>query len=128
MAKRKTSKVLPETKLLLDLVVKGMQERKAQNIAILDMSEVNGAMCDYFVICTGTSDSQVDAIADSVEDEVYKTIKANPTHVEGKQNKEWILIDYLDVMAHVFKKETRDFFALEDLWGDAKITKVKDMA
>ncbi|MFN8438340.1 MAG: ribosome silencing factor [Cytophagales bacterium] len=128
MAKRKSTKVLPETKLLLDLVVKGMQERKAKNITILDMSEVSGAMTDFFVICTGTSDSQVDAISDSIEEEVYNTVKYNPAHVEGKANKEWILIDYLDVMAHVFKKETREFFALEDLWGDAKITKLEDVA
>ncbi|HTF80964.1 MAG TPA: ribosome silencing factor, partial [Cytophagales bacterium] len=83
---------------------------------------------DYFAICTGTSDSQVDAIADSVEEEVFKATKINPSHLEGKTNKEWVLIDYLDVMAHVFKKDTREFFALEELWGDAKITTVKDMA
>lgn len=128
MAKRKTSKVHPETKLLLDLVIKGMQEKKAKDITVLDMTSVPNAMADYFVISTGTSDSQVDAISDSVEDEVYKVTKINPTHVEGKQNKEWILIDYLDVMAHVFKKEQREFFALEELWGDAKITTIKDMA
>jgi ribosome-associated protein len=128
MAKRKSSKVLPETKLLLDLVVKGMQERKAQQITVLDMTDVPNALADYFVICTGTSDSQVDAIADSIEEEVYKAVQSNPAHKEGKTNKEWILIDYLDVMAHVFKRETRDFYALEELWGDAKITKIKDMA
>lgn len=128
MAKRKTSKVHPETKLLLDLVIKGMQEKKAKDITVLDMTSVQNAIADYFVISTGTSDSQVDAISDSVEDEVYKVTKINPTHVEGKHNKEWILIDYLDVMAHVFKKEQREFFALEELWGDAKITTIKDMA
>lgn len=128
MAKRKTSKVHPETKILLDLVIKGMQEKKAKEITVLDMTEVSNAISDYFVICTGTSDSQVDAIAGSVEEEVYKATKSNPAHAEGKSNKEWILIDYLDVMAHVFKKDVREFFALEELWGDAKITKIKDMA
>ena len=128
MAKRKSSKVHPETKLLLDLVVKGMQEKKAKDITILDMTEVSSAIADYSAICTGTSDSQVDAIADSVEEEVFKATKINPSHLEGKTNKEWVLIDYLDVMAHVFKKDTREFFALEELWGDAKITTVKDMA
>jgi len=128
MAKRKTSKVHPETKILLDLVIKGMQEKKAKEITVLDMTEVSNAISDYFVICTGTSDSQVDAIAGSVEEEVYKATQNNPSHSEGKGNKEWILIDYLDVMAHVFKKDVRDFFALEELWGDAKITKIKDMA
>lgn len=107
---------------LSELVVKGMLEKKAQEIAVLDLRHVKNAIADYFVICSGGSDTQVDAIADSVEDEVYKAVKQDVWHKEGKENKEWILLDYADVVAHVFKKDRRKFYALEELWGDAKIT------
>lgn len=107
-------------------VVKGMQEKKAQEISILDLRGVSNAFTDYFVICSGTSDTQIDAIADSIEEEVWKAIKLHPHVVEGKANKEWILIDYYDVVVHVFQKDKRAFFKLEDLWGDAKFTNLPD--
>ncbi len=125
MAKRKKAKDV-EAELLADLIVKGMQEKKASNIAILDLRNVKNAFADFFVIATGNSDTQVDAIGDSVEDIVYKTLTHSPFHKEGKQNREWILIDYIDVVAHVFSKEKRAFFGLEDLWGDAEITYLPD--
>lgn len=109
---------------LRETVVRGMLEKKAQDIVVMDLRKVRGAVADYFVICTGSSDTQVEAIAESIEEEVYKTTSENPWRKEGKQNKEWILIDYVDVVAHVFKKEKREFFALEDLWGDAEIINI----
>ncbi|MCS6796576.1 MAG: ribosome silencing factor [Raineya sp.] len=119
MKQKKSREV--ETKNLCDLIIKGMQEKKAQDIVLLDMRQVPSSIVDYFIICTGTSDTQIDAIADSIEEIVYKNTKELPWHKEGKQNKEWILLDYVDVVAHVFKKSKREFYALEELWGDAQM-------
>lgn len=106
---------------LADLVVQGMLEKKAQNIAVLDLRDVKNAIADYFIICSGGSDTQVDAIADSVLEEVEKQSGQSPWHKEGFQNKEWILLDYLDVVCHIFQKDKRAFYDLEEFWGDAKI-------
>jgi len=107
-----------------ELVVDGMSEIKALDITVLDLRKVNNAVADFFVICSGNSDTQIDAISESIEQVVFKGTKINPWKREGKQNKEWILIDYVDVVVHIFKKDKREFFALEDLWGDGVITKV----
>lgn len=111
---------------LSKLVVKGMQEKKAIDIVVMDLREVKNAISDYFVICSGTSDTQIDAIADSVEEEVFKASQVNPWHEEGKMNREWILLDYVDVVVHIFKKERRVFYDLEQLWGDAEIHTVEE--
>jgi ribosome-associated protein len=105
---------------LSKLVVKGMQERKASDIVVLNLKNVKNSVADYFIVCSGSSDTQVDAIADSIEEEVYKASHQDPWHREGKENKEWVLLDYVDVVAHVFKKDRRDFYTLEELWGDAE--------
>jgi len=105
---------------LCDLIVKGMQEKKGIDIVILDLTDVKQAIADYFIICSGNSKTQVDALADSVEEVVYLMDHQNPWRKEGKENKEWILLDYVDVVVHVFTNEKRSFYALEDLWGDAK--------
>ncbi len=109
---------------LSEVIVKGMQEKKAVDIVVMDLRKVKNAVADFFVICSGGSDKQLDAIASSVDEEVYKTLKENPWHSEGKNNKEWVLIDYTDVVVHIFQKEKREFFALERLWGDALITEI----
>ena len=113
---------------LRDFVVRGMQEKKAQDIVVMDLRNVKNAICDYFVICSGNSDTQIDAISTSIEEEVYKASKQDPWHKEGKLNREWILLDYVDVVAHVFKKERRSFYDLEQLWGDAEIQVIEDSA
>jgi ribosome-associated protein len=110
---------------LSKIVIKGMQERKATNIVVMDLKKVKNAVADYFIICSGNSDTQIDAISESIEGEVYKDANQDPWHREGKQNKEWILLDYVDVVAHIFKKERRDFYALEDLWGDAVVSSIE---
>jgi ribosome-associated protein len=126
MAKKvKNLEVHPSAELC-NMVVKGMQEKKGQDIVVMDLRKVKNAFTDYFVICSGSSDTQIDAIGDSIDFEVFKALNENPFHKEGKENKEWILLDYVDVVAHVFKKEKRDFFRLEELWGDAEITYIKD--
>ncbi len=111
---------------LVKLVVHGMQEKKATGIIIMDLRKVKNAFTDFFVICSANSDTQTDAIKNSVEDEVYKITQKNPDHSEGSQNKEWILLDYFDVVVHVFRKDRRRFYGLEELWGDAEVTEIAD--
>ena len=111
---------------LAEQIVLGMQEKKAFEIVTLDLREIKGSVADYFIICSGNSDTQIDAIADSIEEEVKKSSGQVPWHREGKQNREWVLLDYVDVVAHIFKKDKRAFFALEDLWGDALIKYYED--
>lgn len=112
---------------LSNLVVQGMQERKAQDITILDLSEVKNAIADYFVICSATSDTQADSISESIEKFVYKEANEKPWMTEGKNNKEWILLDFANVVAHVFKSDKRAHYNLESLWGDAKIIEVESV-
>lgn len=109
---------------LSDMIVKGMLEKKAADIVIMDLRKIKNAVADFFVICSGNSDKQLDAISDSIDAEVFKALKENPWHTEGKNNKEWMLLDYIDVVAHVFRKDRREFYALERLWGDAEITEI----
>jgi ribosome-associated protein len=109
---------------LSKVVVQGMQEKKAEDIVLMDLRSVKNAIADFFIICSGTSDTHIDAISDAIEKEVHKNSKENPWHREGKDNKEWVLLDYVNVVAHVFYGERRTFYALEDLWGDALITHV----
>ncbi len=123
MAKRRKA---DPSERLSQLVVKGMQEKKASNIVVLDLRNVKNAVADFFVIGTGNSDKQLDAIASSVGDEVYKGLKETAWHTEGKNNKEWMLLDYTNVVAHIFRKDLRAFYALERLWGDAEITEIDD--
>lgn len=105
-------------------VVDGMLEKKAADVVLMDLREIKHAIADYFVICSGNSDTQIDAISESIEKEIHKHSKQNPWKREGQQNKEWVLLDYVDVVAHVFNKEKRKFYGLEELWGDAKITQI----
>lgn len=127
MAKKKEIIPQVENHNLLDLVVSGMDEMKAEKIAVIDLRKIKNAVADYFVICSGTSDSHVDAIADSIEKEVYKNIQQNPWRKEGKQSREWILLDYVDIVAHVFKKDQRKLYALEELWGDGIVTHINNL-
>jgi len=106
---------------LADVVVLGMQEKKGNEIVRLDMRSVHSTLSDYFVICHADSNTQVNAIAKSVEEEVYKAFEQQPWHKEGHENGEWILLDFVDVVVHIFKTEKRRHYGIEDLWGDAQI-------
>ena len=106
---------------LSKIIVDGMLDKKATDVLVMDLRGINGAFTDFFILCNGNSDTQVDAISDSIEEFVEKSTMQNVWHKEGKKNKEWILLDYVDVIANVFKKETRAFYNLEQLWGDAKL-------
>jgi len=124
MKERKNKEL--SSKDLSELVAKGMVEKKGLDIAILDLRNVKNSITDFFVICSGNSDTQIDALANSVEDEVYKISKTEPWQKEGKANGEWILIDYVDVVAHIFNKDRRKHYDLEELWGDAEVTYLEE--
>lgn len=115
-----------KAEMLSSVIVQGMKEKKASDIVVMDLRKLKNAVADFFVICSGNSDKQLDAIADSVDEQVNKALKENPWHIEGKNNKEWMLIDYIDVVAHIFRKDRREFYSLERLWGDADITEIKE--
>lgn len=121
----KKAKVNTHSDELSALVVQGMQEKKAEDIVIIDLTKIKNAIASYFVVCTGNSDTQINAIAESVQDEVKKKTNDTPWSSEGRTNREWVLLDYSDVVVHVFSKEKRKFYALEDLWGDAKIIEIE---
>ncbi|WP_461788681.1 ribosome silencing factor [Pedobacter sp.] len=110
---------------LSEIAVQGIQEKKGNDIVRLDLRELSSSVSDYFVICNADSSTQVKAIADSVEDEIYKLTKTNPWRKEGFDNAEWIILDYLDIVVHIFRTEKRDFYGIEDLWGDAETTSFK---
>ncbi len=107
---------------LIALILQGMEEVKGQEIRLLDLREIENTVCDYFVICNGTSNTHVNAIVGSIQKTVSRAIKDKPWHVEGSENAEWILMDYVNVVVHVFQKHIRDYYDIEGLWGDAKVT------
>ncbi|PQJ82457.1 ribosome silencing factor [Polaribacter glomeratus] len=107
---------------LISVIIKGIDDVKGENILLLDLREIENTVCDYFIICSGNSNTQVNAISGSVQKVVSKTLKDKPWHIEGQTNSEWILMDYVHVVVHVFQKHVRDFYDIEGLWGDAKIT------
>lgn len=111
---------------LLTNIIRGIEEVKGNDIEILDLREIENTVCDYFVICNGNSNTQVNAIVNSVQKIVSKELKDKPWHVEGNDNGEWVLMDYVDIVVHVFQKQIREFYNIEGLWGDAKITTIQN--
>ena len=112
-------------KSLVNVIVKGMQEKKAENVTVVDLRNIDNAVCDFFVISNANSNTQVNAIADSVQKETLEILGDKAWQKEGTETAEWILMDYVNVVAHIFQTPTREFYALEELWGDAEITKIK---
>lgn len=117
MAKNKVS-----TDELISFIIKGIDDVKGEDIQLLDLREIENTVCDYFIICSGNSNTQVNAITGSVQKVVSKELKDKPWHIEGQNNAEWVLMDYVNVVVHVFQKQIREFYDIESLWGDAKIT------
>jgi len=118
-------KILKKTsKQLSDIIIKGIQEKKGNDIVSINLKKISGSVSDYFVVCHGSSNTHVQSIARSVDETVKKTIGLDPVHTEGLQNAEWVLLDYFDVVVHVFIKDSRDFFQLEKLWADAEIKNI----
>ncbi len=113
------------TDQLITHVVKGIEEVKGQDIQILDLRKIENTVCDYFIICNGTSNTQINAIVNSVQKIVSKALKEKPWHIEGSDNAEWVLMDYVHVVVHVFQKHIREFYDIEGLWGDARTVKIE---
>jgi len=111
---------------LVEAVIQGLQERKGVEIVKIDLTKIDNSVCKYFVVCNGTSNTHVSSLADSVEDYVRENLREKVWNKEGYQNAQWILLDYADVVVHVFQKEYRDFYQIENLWADAKITTIHE--
>ena len=122
MGKRK----LDVSDILLETIIEGIREVKGIDTSILDLKKIETAVCKYFVICSGTSNTHVSSITDSVKKIVSKEIQEKPWHIEGLNTSEWVLLDYSDIIVHVFQEQTREFYRLEDLWGDAKIRTIEN--
>jgi len=114
-------------KKLVDTIIEGIQEKKGHNIAVVDLSGIENAVAQGFIICNGNSTMHVDAVADSIREYVEKTIGVRPFNYDGYQNSQWIIIDYGTIYVHVFLPEYRERYNLEQLWADAKITLVPDL-
>lgn len=110
---------------LITLILNGIEEVKGHNINLLDLREIENTVCDYFIICNGTSNTHVNAIVSSIQKTVSRAINDKPWHVEGSDNAEWVLMDYINIVVHVFQKQIREFYDIEGLWGDAKVTVVE---
>lgn len=110
---------------LLALIIDGIENVKGENITIMDLRDIDSRSAEYYVICDGNSNTQVNAIAGSIQRTVSKKTSDKPWHVEGTELANWVLMDYVNVVVHIFQKDTREFYNLEDLWGDANITNIK---
>ncbi|MGD2005235.1 MAG: ribosome silencing factor [Flavobacteriaceae bacterium] len=110
--------------VLITHIIEGIENLKGEDIQLLDLRAIDNTPCDYFIICNGNSNTQVNAIVQSIQKTVSKAVKEKPFHIEGQSNAEWILIDYVNVVVHVFQKQIRDYYNLEALWGDAKTTQI----
>ncbi len=116
-----------ETKILIDTIVEGIQEKKGRGITIIDLSGIDGAIAKCFIICEGNTPIQVEAIAGEVSDHCREKLHEKPAGCVGLEQALWVAMDYVDVMVHVFVPEMRDFYDLEHLWEDAKMTYIADL-
>lgn len=113
------------TDTLLAHIIEGIEEVKGEYINVLDLREIENNVCQYFVVCSGNSNTQVRAISSAVQKLVSKAIHEKPWHVEGLETSEWILMDFVDIVVHIFQKQTRSHYDIESLWGDAKQTLIE---
>lgn len=115
-----------EKQVLIDKIVEAIQDTKGEDIRILDLTHIENSVADYFVVCSANSNTQVSAIAGTVEKKVRNELKDRPWHVEGAENAMWVLVDYVSVVVHIFQKHIREYYDIEDLWSDAKVTVIED--
>lgn len=112
---------------IVDSIIKGIQDKKGSGIVVADLTQTDGAVCSYFIICQGNSPTQVEAIAGSVGDYVREAEGEKPVSCIGLGLAQWVAIDFVDVMVHIFLPEAREFYDLEHLWEDAKLTRIPDL-
>ncbi len=118
---------MTDKKNIIKLITEGIQDRKGKNISLVDLSGIEGAAAQCFIICQGSSTMQVASIADSVREKLQEEAGVKPYNYDGYQNAQWIVIDYGDTFVHVFLPETRQYYNLEELWSDAEITTIPDL-
>lgn len=109
-----------QTNILTETILESILDMKGEDVVVLDLKEIENAFCEYFIICSGNSNTHTAALAGSIERKVREKTGERPWHVEGSENAQWILMDYTDVIVHIFQKEYREFYDIESLWGDAK--------
>ncbi len=115
-----------KTNILLKNIITAIQDIKGEDVISLDLRKINSSVCDYFVICTGKSDTQVKAIQRNIEQFVFKNNSEKAFNVEGSNIGEWILINFSDIIVHIFQKNIREFYNIEELWGDATFTRYEE--
>ena len=120
--------VVRKSDVLVKAIIDSIKQHKGKEVVSLDLRKIETAVCDFFIICHGTSNTHIASIAENVRKEISKQIKEKPWHTEGKTNKEWILMDYFNVVVHIFNKEKRNFYKLENLWADANIKYIEQSA
>jgi ribosome-associated protein len=111
---------------LVNVIIEAIQEKKGEQIVKVDLRELKNTLCDYFIICQGESNTKVNALAENVERQASLKLKTHPHHIEGRENSQWILLDFFNVIVHVFQEESREFYKLEDLWRDGKLEIIPD--
>ena len=109
---------------LISNIISGIENVKGLDVNLLDLRDIENTVCSYFVVCTGSSNTHVNAIVSAIQKTVSKELKEKPFHTEGIDNSEWVLIDYVNIVVHIFQKQIREFYNIEELWGDAKTTKI----
>ena len=119
MAKRKSN-----ADELISKIISGVEDVKGIDVSLLDLRDIENTVCSYFIVCSGSSNTHVNAIVSSVQKTVSKELREKPFHTEGLENSEWVLIDYVNIVVHVFQKHIREYYNIEELWGDAKTTQI----
>jgi len=117
-----TNKDLVLTKL--NQIITAMKDQKATNITTMNFEKIHNSICDYFVVCEASNNRQVAAITDEIEKQLIDNLRVKPSHIEGLENAQWVLMDYFDIVVHVFQDEYRGFYSIEKLWADAEIRQI----
>ena len=117
---------ITEKQLLIDKIVEAIQDTKGEDILLFNLSKIENSVADAFIICSANSNTQVSAIAGNIEKKVRNELKERPWHVEGTETATWVLVDYVSVVVHVFQKHIREYYDIEELWGDAEITRIEE--
>lgn len=115
-----------EKQLLVEKIIEAIQDTKGEDVLVFDLSNIENSVAETFIICSGNSNTQVSSIAGNIEKKVRNELKDRPWHVEGNENAMWVLLDYVSVVVHVFQKQVREYYDIETLWGDAKVTRIED--
>jgi len=120
------AKKIDATNILLENIINAIQDVRGKEIISLDLRKIDSAICKYFVICTGTSNTHVNSIESNIKKTISRDLGEKPFHIEGNNVGEWVLMDYSDIIVHVFQEKTRAFYNIEDFWGDAKFKNYKE--